>query len=152
MIQSNLLQAEQIVPMEPISGWETFFKEGNDYLRGARGGFEKRRSVFTAEILYNMVAMAIEKFVMAALMKKGAMPANHTMADLVEALEFSYPGVVDPFRDELLRMDGYQEICDLDTYSIAPPAMESIPGMLQLAEQVKALTATRAGIDQEQVG
>ena len=152
MMQSTLLQAEQIVPMEPITGWETFFKEGNDYLRGAEGGFKKRKAVFTAEILYNMIAMAIEKFVMAALMKKGAMPANHTMADLVEALEFSYPGVVDSFREELLRMDGYQEICDLDTYTIAPPAIESIPGMLQLAGQVRALTASRAGIVQEQVG
>lgn len=151
MTQSTLLQVEQIAPMAAITGWETFFSDGCDYLRGAKGGFEKRKSVFTAEILYNMVAMAIEKFVMAALMKKGAMPANHTMADLVEALDLTYPGTVDSFREELLHLDGYQEICDLDTYTIAAPAMETIPGMLQLAERVMALTATEAGIPQREM-
>ncbi|MCW5198979.1 hypothetical protein VU06_04480 [Desulfobulbus sp. F3] len=39
----------------------------------------------------------------------------------------------------LLKMDQYQEICDLDGFKISPPMMEEIPAMLVLAEQLKGL-------------
>ena len=73
--------------------------------------------------------MAIEKFVMAALMSHGAMPYNHTMADLVEALEETFPGAVATIRDGLLQLDKYQEICDLEGFSIRPPEMKKIPSI-----------------------
>ncbi len=126
-----------IRPMPEISGWQEFLEQGEHYLQAACGGYARRRQVFTPEILYNLVAMAIEKFVMAALMRQGALPYNHTMADLVEALDTVFPGAITDLREQLLALDRHQEICALDTYSIRPPAMDEIPAMLELARRLR---------------
>lgn len=135
-------------PAQPITGWQDFRRDGNGYLNTAVGAITKHREVFTPSILYNLIAMAIEKFVMAALMRYGAMPYNHTMADLAEAMEETFPGAVADLRDDLLRLDSYQEICDLEGFSIAPPAMDKIPAMLDLAIRVKNLITERILTDE----
>ncbi|HHB76334.1 MAG TPA: hypothetical protein ENK84_07300 [Desulfobulbus sp.] len=138
MNQSKMPQVD-LQPMQEIAGWEEFFQDGEAYLKTAAGAHKRRKEIFTAEILYNLVAMAIEKFVMAALMRHGAMPYNHTMVDLVEAMEQNFPDAMKELREPLLELDKYQEICDLDTYTIKPPTMGEIPSMLGLAEQLKSL-------------
>lgn len=125
--------------IEAIRGWEEFLSDGEGYLKTAVAAFEKKKKSFTAEILYNMIAMAIEKFVMAALMRYGAMPYNHTMRDLVEAMDETFPGKMKMLREGLLSLDKYQEICDLDTYRISPPGMKEIPGMIDLAKNLEQL-------------
>ena len=132
-----------IKPAQPIQGWEDFFEDGSGYLKTAVGALARRREVFTAQILYNLAAMAIEKFVMAALMHQGTLPYNHTMLDLVEAMEETLPGTIAEIRDGLLQLDRYQEICDLEGFSIAPPGMEKIPAMLELAGRVKSLVTKK---------
>ncbi|MCI5132055.1 MAG: hypothetical protein D3904_11165 [Candidatus Electrothrix sp. EH2] len=132
----------ELVPLtglEPIRGWEEFLQDGEAYLKTATAAHAKRKAVFTPEILYNLIAMAIEKFVMAALMQRGTMPYNHTMLDLVEAMESTFPGRMGDLSQGLLDMDKYQEICDLDGFKIVPPSMEKIPGMLELAERLRLL-------------
>jgi hypothetical protein len=136
--QTNFTLSD-LKPAQPISGWEDFLTDGSGYFKTAVGALVKQREVFTPPILYNLVAMAIEKFVMAALMRYGAMPYNHTMRDLVEAMEETFPGAVTDMKDELLSLDKYQEICDLEGFAISPPGMEKIPAMLDLAGRVKSL-------------
>jgi hypothetical protein len=140
--QANFTLSD-LKPAQPITGWEDFLADGSGYLNTAIGALVKQREVFTPQILYNLIAMAIEKFVMAALMRYGAMPYNHTMADLVEAMEETFPGSVVDIRDELLLLDGYQEICDLEGFSIAPPGMEKIPAMLDMAGRVKNIVTEK---------
>ncbi|HEB49790.1 MAG TPA: hypothetical protein ENI89_04195 [Desulfobulbus sp.] len=126
-----------IRPMPEISGWEEFLEQGEGYLKTATRGYAGRRKIFTPEILYNLIAMAIEKFVMAALMRQGSLPCNHTMADLVEAMEALFPDLIAEFREDLLALDRYQEICALDTFHIRPPSMDEIPAMLDLARHLR---------------
>jgi len=129
----------ELIPLrglEPIKGWEEFLTEGEQYLKTAKAAYTKQKKNFTPEILYNLIAMAIEKFVMAALMQQGTMPYNHTMADLVEAMENTFPGKIEKLRQGLLEMDKYQEICDLDGFKIAAPEMEKIPDMLGIADEL----------------
>ena len=139
---TNLVSFSDI-KSEPIAGWQDFLQEGNQFLSTAQNAYSKGKQAFTAEVLYNLVAMAIEKFVMAALMRYGTMPYNHTMADLVGAMEETFPGAVEDMKDELLKLDSYPEICDLDGFSITPPGMDKIPAMLDLAGKVKLLVTDR---------
>ncbi len=125
--------------MPAIDGWEDYYSDGEAYLKTAIGAHARRREVFTTEILYNLVVMAIEKFIMAALMRHGTLPYNHTMADLVEAMEQTFPEVMGELQDPILALDRYQQICDLDGYTIQPPAMEEIPAMLELAADLRDL-------------
>lgn len=120
-----------------IKGWEEYLREGKQYLRTATNAFAKRQNVFTAEILYNLIAIAIEKLVMGALMKNGKLPYNHTMHDLVDAMEEHLPGKLQGLQERLISLDAYQEICHLDTYNRNPPNMDEIPGILSLAQDLQ---------------
>ena len=130
-------------PVRPIQGWEEFWRDGQDFLRTAAAAHAGGRRVFTPEILYNIIAMAIEKFVMAALMQHGTLPYNHTMKDLVEAMEETFPGAIGDIRERLIRLDSYQEICALDTFAIIAPVWEEIPAMLELGARMRELVWER---------
>lgn len=134
-----LLRVDDIKAVQPITGWEDFLQEGDAYLQTAKGAHSHGRKAFTPEILYNVIAMAIEKFVMAALMKHGALPYNHTMVDLVFAMDDVFPDYISDIREGLLDLDHYQEICDVDSFNINPPSMAEIPGMLGLADDLQGL-------------
>lgn len=122
-----------------IEGWQDFLEAGNGYLNTATAAHNRQVGTFTSAILYNIIAMAIEKFVMAALMHHGDLPYNHTMTDLVDAMETIFPGQLGDIRNSLIQLDRYQEICDLEGFSISPPPMEEIPIMLYLAKRVQTL-------------
>jgi hypothetical protein len=128
-----------LATLRPIRGWEEFLEDGNGYLHTAAGAYFNGNKTFTPDILYNLVAMAIEKFVMAALMRHGTMPYNHTMADLVEAMDETFPGAIDYIREGLIKLDTYQDICDPYDFTITSPAREEIPEMLGLAKKLQQL-------------
>lgn len=128
-----------LTSIHPIQGWEEFLADGNGYLRTADGAYKKGNRIFTSEILYNIIAMSIEKYVMAALMRHGTMPYNHTMADLVEAMEETFPHAIDAIREGLLKLDTYQDICDPYEFTLVEPAMDEIPAMLEVAERLRQL-------------
>ena len=126
------------VNSESIKGWEEFLREGNQFLATANNAHAQRKEPFTTAILYNLVAMAMEKLIMALLMKSGKLPYNHTMHDLVEAIDKFLPGELAGLGEGLKRLDGFQDICDMESYSISPPTMGQIGGMLTLALEVQA--------------
>ncbi|HER63366.1 MAG TPA: hypothetical protein ENO11_05250 [Desulfobacteraceae bacterium] len=139
MYAAHELALTSLVSIRPIQGWQEFLEAGNRYLRTAKGAYINRRKIFTAGILYNIIAMAVEKFVMAALMRHGTMPYNHTMADLVEAMEETFPGALADIREGLLHLDTYQDICDPWEFTIIEPTMDDIQAMLDLAEKLREL-------------
>lgn len=130
---------------EAILGWEEYLSDGDAFLRTGLAAHEKQKTAFTPEILYNIVAMAIEKHVMAALMYKGELPYNHTIGDLVAAMDEVFPEAIAEIKDGLLELDRYQEICDVDTFTIVPPTVEELPEMLSLAGKMRDLAHTATG-------
>jgi hypothetical protein len=126
---------------EPIRGWEEYWGEGQAFLRTASAAHALRKKAFTTVILYNIIAMAIEKFVMTALMRQGTLPYNHTMRDLVAAMDETFPGAMADISAGLLQLDQYQDICDVDAFNITGPALEAIPAMLDLAGSLHDLVA-----------
>ena len=138
----NLVSVSDI-KRQPISDWQEFLREGNQFLATASNAFTLQREVFTAEILYNLVAMAIEKLIMALLMNSGNLPYNHTMHDLVESMEEFLPGCLVGLGDEIKALDAFQEICEIDNYTIKIPDTSEVAKMLELAKKVQALTLTQ---------
>lgn len=128
-----------------IDGWEDFLHDGDAFLRTGIAAYTKSKMAFTPEILYNIIAMAIEKFVMAALIQRGALPYNHTMGDLVEAMDAVFADGMGDLKAGLLDLDRYQEICDVDSFNITPPAREAIPAMLDLAKNIQELAYKTTG-------
>lgn len=131
----------QLVQLED---WRLFFKEGDDYRNTALRAAAKRREVFTAEILYNLAAMAIEKYLMALLMFHGDLADNHTMRDLIHSVERHLPLDSD-FRERLLFLDTFQDICDLESYCRTPPSEAELAIILRTTEEVHEFVAAQVG-------
>lgn len=138
---TTMTQTLPLASIQPITGWEEFLQHGDDYLKTVSSAYFNRKKAFTPEILYNIVAMSIEKFIMAALMRHGALPYNHTMSDLVESMEETFPKKLGDLKEKLLALDQYQEICDTDTFTIRPPSMNNISEMIETAKNIRLLIA-----------
>jgi hypothetical protein len=127
---------------QAIEDWGQYRLEGEQYLSLAEGAFLKKKPAFTTEILYNLIAMAIEKLVMGALMEIGRLPYNHTMHDLVAALEEWLPETIRGMEESICNLDSYQEICDPYNCTIKVPTTAEIENMLALAGRLKRRLAT----------
>ncbi|HKL22897.1 MAG TPA: hypothetical protein VJ904_13905 [Tichowtungia sp.] len=116
-----------------------FMEEGDAYIKTARGGL-KRPGVFTPEILYNILGLAIEKHIMAALISKNQLADNHTFTDLIDATR--QIGEIDEWiAAQLRKFEGYQNICPVFAgYHRAVIPDGAIPEMIQTADSVRAWT------------
>lgn len=139
-LPSNNLVGFSDIKNDPIKGWQEFLHEGKQFLKTADNAYANNRKAFTAEILYNLVAMAIEKLIMALLMKSGNLPYNHTMHDLVESMDEFLPETLKGLGDKLKALDAFQEICDKESYTIITPSMSEVSRMIDLAKEVQTLT------------
>ena len=120
-----------------IDDWEQYRLEGEQFLNLAEGAFLNNKKAFTTEILYNLIAMAIEKLVMGALMEIGRLPYNHTMHDLVAALVEWLPEKIQGLEESVRVLDSYQEICDPYICTIKVPTAMEIENMLALARRLE---------------
>ena len=122
-----------------ITGWRQYIKEGEQYLKCAVNAADKRRVVFTPVILYNLIGMAIEKFLMGFLMHHGALAENHTMIDILNSVE-KITGPQPEMAGDFRYLDSFQEICDIDAYNTREPTMAEIPRILSCGVKIKAFT------------
>lgn len=115
---------------EAISGTLSFLSEGDGYLKVVLGA-HKRPRIFTTELTFNLLAMAIEKHSMAILMSCGNLPDNHTFKDLLDGLKWVVP-VSEANHDLLLSLHEEESMCSLDV-----PSKPRIPSSEMLAIYVE---------------
>ncbi len=126
--------------MEITKYYEAAAKEADQYLKTAVGGL-KRETVFTPEILYNILGMAIEKYCMSLLYYMGSMPANHTFLDLVAAMNIVV-SLPEDLEEELKELQGYQEICSLSAYARKAPDRTAILEMIGTTRKLESFVKT----------
>lgn len=96
----------------------------------------RRREKFSAETLYNLAAMAIEKHLMALFFFHNNLPEGHTLSGLLShgarflALEEEEIGL-------LARMDALQEICALDGGRRSQPKNEELLALIAVAGRLR---------------
>ncbi|MHB8808996.1 MAG: hypothetical protein ACYC9M_03150 [Desulfobulbaceae bacterium] len=127
-----------------ITDWHKYLGEGEKYLAWAQGAAARRRDVFTPNIIYNVTAMAIEKLLMGLLMYHGTLAENHTMRDLLDAVE-RVAGPQPQFAEDFRYLDAFQDICSLEAYRCSEPTWEDIPRILACGAQVSDFVS-RSGI------
>lgn len=136
MIPQSLVALADIRP-RAIDDWAQYRLEGEQFLRLAEQAHHRQKKAFTPTILYNLVTMAIEKLVMAALMRCGRLPDNHTLHDLVAALERWLPDSVRGLAEPLCQLDSFQDICDPYAGTITAPSRREVESMLILARKLE---------------
>ena len=130
--------------------WKQYIEDGNNYLKTAVNGHEKRKQVFTPEIIYNIVSLSIEKQIMGFLMYHNRLPENHTLRNLTDAMkEFCsaekgksvcFP---DDLSEKLLAMDRFQEICCIDLYHREIPCEENVKEFINIGQKLQAFVAAQ---------
>ncbi len=115
--------------------WKRFVDEGDKYLKAAIGG-AKRRDVFTPELIYNIVAIAVEKHLMGYLLYHRRMPENHTLRDLIRAVKEIAP-ITDDLEQKINCMDSFQEICCLSTYNRRIPNETDVVLFFELGRDIQ---------------
>lgn len=108
-----------------ISDWHIFQRDGEQFLKTAQAAFIKKSKGFSPEVVYNLTCMGIEKLIMAFLMQRGDLAENHTMADLLRALE-KHHATNQELEKKLRYLDSFQEICDLETYVVRKPSAKDL--------------------------
>ena len=121
-----------------IDNWRDYRRDGEKFLHTATERTTKRRKAFSTDTLYNVTCMAIEKLIMAFLMKNGDLAENHTMADLLRALQL-HLGDIPDLAEKLMYLDTFQEICSLDNFTIHIPSEEDVVKMLAIGEDVRTI-------------
>jgi len=123
-----------------VGGWQDFLREGRQFLATADRAYARQRPAFTPEILYNLTAMAIEKLIMALLMRRGDLADNHTMVDLLAALQ-RHLGPLPGLTADFAFLDDFQQICALETYHRRPPAPADIGRIVAIGLRMRELLA-----------
>lgn len=121
-----------------IDNWRDYRRDGEQFLHTATRAYYKKKKAFSTDTLYNVTCMAIEKLIMAFLMKNGDLAENHTMADLLRALQH-HLGEIPGLAEKLLYLDTFQEICSLENFSIHVPTEKDVVKMLAIGEDVRTI-------------
>lgn len=121
-----------------IDNWRDYLRDGEQFLSTANGAYNKEKKTFSPESIYNITCMAIEKLIMAFLMKNGDLAENHTMGDLKYALS-RHLGDIGVLGNDLEFLDTFQEICDLETYTIRIPSEDDIVRFLAIGKNIQNL-------------
>lgn len=120
--------------------WQEFINDGCKYLKTAVNGSKHRQNIFTPEIIYNIVAMSIEKNIMGYLLYNNRLPDNHTLRDLVNAVRLIHP-FENVLFEKLNNMDRFQEICSIDLYNRKIPNKNDVQEFLNIGIEVQSFVA-----------
>lgn len=99
--------------------WQTWLVKGDQYLRASKPGSNANR--FGTEIVYNLLSMSLESYIMAVLDINHALPENHTYTDLFDALDLVMK-VDSGLKSRILKYENIQSICSVDKYSTRKPS------------------------------
>ncbi len=116
--------------------WKEWLPKGDQYLNA--GTPKSGTSKFGTDILYNVLSMALESYIMAILDYKQNLPDNHTYTDLIFGLERVM--TIDPkLKEKILKYESIQSICSIDKFSIKKPTDEQITDLRDAIIEVKDL-------------
>jgi hypothetical protein len=104
-----------------MSNWTEWLTSGDKYLKTVNNSKGK----FSTTVLYNLLGLAFENYVMAALDFRSKLPENHSITDLVNALE-TITTLDQNLKNELLKLEEIQSICPIIDYQRREPTDDEV--------------------------
>jgi hypothetical protein len=117
--------------------WQQFYEDGQGFHRTVKGSL-KRPQIFTPELVQNIAAMGIEKYFMAMFTRRGLLPRNHTMDDLVTEAK-TFMALPEDLEASLRFFDSLQFICSIDAIHISKPQPEDILRFMDALDRIAIL-------------
>ncbi|NLD92817.1 MAG: hypothetical protein GX639_09130 [Fibrobacter sp.] len=101
----------------------TWLEKGDKYLASVKDTGKSEK--FSPVIQYNLIAMAFESYAMAILDYHKQLPDNHTITDLLDALD-KVIHIDTSLRNAIIRHENTQMLCPVFEYSRSEPTIEEI--------------------------
>ena len=130
-----------------LEGYDTMIKGADSYYGSAKRAFNKD-SKFTTELVFNIITMAIEKYLVGLLMSKGIMPMNHVIKYLLEETE-EYFKLDNVIQQNLAKVDDYLYICSMDDFTKKVPSKEEMGSIMDAVERLKIFTHEHVLLESE---
>jgi len=119
-----------------MTSWPEWIKSGDQYLCAA--GPSGRPSRFAGSLRYNLIALSFESYAMAMLDFNKYLPDNHTISDLVAALQ-RYLALETGLAERLLSYEHFQRICSFADYERTEAGPEELDGFCTAVSEVATL-------------
>jgi len=119
-----------------MNDWDEFEKQGRQYLKAALGK-DGKPSKLSNDIRYNLLALSLEKSMMAVIMFNGDLADNHTFGDLLHSLE-RHVYIPATIHDEITSLEQVQSICNVFEYHREMPSDPVVERMITAAEYMAA--------------
>ena len=119
----------------------SFVEAGHSYLQTARRG-HRRESVFTGTMIYHILCLSIEKYLMGLFCFHNAIPQHSTLSSMAqEAADFADlpPDLI----EHIKAMDSVLNLCDPAAPLQAMLTDSQIASMIQVGERLRDLVITR---------
>lgn len=120
--------------IQSIPGWRDHTIAGRQYLSTACNGL-LRREVFNNELIFQLSAMAIEKFIVGLIQYHHQMPVDHTISGLVAELTSVCP-LEKSLADRIRQVEAMDDMCALTVDHQRPPDDDAIDEILAVGRAV----------------
>lgn len=120
-----------------IEGYDKMIKEAESYFNSARRGFYNSKK-FNEELVFNIITMSVEKFLVGLLMSKGIMPVNHVIKHLLEETEEHFT-LNESIKKTLSVIDDYLYICSMDSFTSKIPSKAELEELINATGMLKEL-------------
>lgn len=114
-----------------------FMTDAESYYKTALGGVN-RKNIFTNEILYNIISMSIEKYMMGFLTSKNELPPCHTLGNMIKEIKRHIP-VEEGLVKRLDYFDKLQFICSFSFIKQEPISDNDIADMIVTLTEIRAM-------------
>lgn len=104
-----------------MNNWQEMINEGRKYISIVSKSVSSKR--FSSSLLYNLSAIALEKYVIGVCMLHNQLPENHTLTDLITAVTQLVP-IDKVLQTNILQFEDVQMLCSIDDYQrreLSPP-------------------------------
>ena len=118
-----------------ITGYDQMLRHANGYFSTAMRAYQKN-SVFSDELIFNILTMAIEKYLVGLLMSVGILPVNHVIKYLLMEVNQHFD-IDKTVRQKLEDVDNYLDICSLDEFLKITPSKEELGKLIEATSQLK---------------
>lgn len=125
--------------MKELKGYGDAFEEAEGFFRCVKNG-ERRKSVFTIELRFNLLTMAIEKYFMTIFMKHGILPENHTFTDMCSCMDQLTP-LNEAIQESLFAMDRKLFLCNLSTIINETPKKDEFEVFVSTGDYLRNLAS-----------
>jgi c-di-GMP-related signal transduction protein len=118
----------------------SYFDAGNSYLEAAKRG-NHRRSVFSGTMIYHILCLSVEKFLMGIFCYHNAIPQHSTLSHMVQEVA-AFTDVPKALIERVQSMDNILNLCEPNAPLQMTLTENQLQDMLSLAEKIRDIVST----------